>query len=94
MAMAAPGDDKPSWVFPLPADAGEVVGIVSLPNGVLVTGSSGVVIELTEAGEVKTQASLPAGGPRAVAGGVSVGKGEVLLPLSDGTVSRLVLQKR
>jgi len=94
VAMASPGNDKPEWVFPLPADAGEVVGITPLPNGVLVTGSSGVVLELTEAGEVKAQSSLPSGGPRAVAAGVRAGERDVILPSSDGTVNRLVMQKR
>jgi hypothetical protein len=94
VAMASPGNDKPDWVFLMPADAGEVVGISPVPGGVLVTGSSGVVLELSDAGEAKAQASLPTGGPRAVAAGVRAGERDVILPLSDGTVSRLATRKR
>lgn len=94
VAMASHGSEKPSWIFPMPADAGEVVGITTLPSGVLVTGSSGVVFELSDAGELKSEASLPAGGPRSTAAGVRVGDRDVFLPLSDGSVSRMVLQKR
>jgi outer membrane protein assembly factor BamB len=94
VAVAAPGNDKPDWVFPLPADAGEVVGLTRTVDGLLVTGSSGVVIELSAAGEVTAEAALPAEGPLVKMAAVKIGNKEVLVPLADGTVSRLLMQKR
>lgn len=94
VAMASPANDKPDWVFPLAVDAGEVVGLTPLTGGsVLVTCSSGVVLELN-GGEVKAEAALPTGGPLAKATAVKVGEKDVLLPLADGTTSRLTLRKR
>jgi outer membrane protein assembly factor BamB len=94
VAMADPDADKPAWVFPVPNDAGDVVGLTPDGEGVLVTCSSGVVLELNSAGEVKAEASLPVGGPLAKAAAVRVGDREVLLPLADGTTSRLTWKRR
>lgn len=94
VGMTTPGNDKADWVFPLPADAGEVVGVVPTPDALLVTGSSGVVYELSLSGEQKGEASLPVGGPIAKAAAVRIGDRDVLLPLADGTTSRLSIQKR
>jgi len=94
VVMASPSNDKPDWVYPLPIDAGEVVGLTPLADGVLVTCSSGVVIELSTSGEVKADATLPPGGAPSQAAAVRVSEREVLLPLADGTTSRLPLQKR
>lgn len=94
VAMASPANDKPEWVLPLAVDAGEVVGLTPLSGGsVLVTCSSGVVLEVN-GGEVKAEAALPTGGPLAKAAAVRVGERDVLIPLADGTTSRLTLRKR
>jgi hypothetical protein len=94
VAMADPEAEQQLWVFPVPNDAGDVVGLTPDGEGVLVTCSSGVVLELNSAGEVKGEASLPAGGPLAKVAAVRVGDREVLLPLADGTTSRLPWKKR
>lgn len=94
VAQAAPANDKPDWVFPLPADAGEVVAIAPLPDGLLVTCSAGVVLELSTSGELMAEAAPAATGPLAVAGATRIGEGEVLIPLSDGTVTRLPVRKK
>jgi outer membrane protein assembly factor BamB len=94
VALADPDADKPLWVYPVPNAAGDVVGLTPDGEGVLVTLSSGVVLELNAAGEEKAEASLPVGGPLAKAAAVRVGDREVLLPLADGTASRLPWKKR
>lgn len=94
VATASPSNDKLDWVYPLPVDAGEVVGLTPLADGVLVCCSSGVVLELSMAGEVRAEAALPVGGAPAQTAAERIGEREVLLPLTDGTTSRLPLQKR
>jgi hypothetical protein len=88
VAVAAPAKDEPDWVFPLPADAGEVVALATAGDGLVVTCSAGVVLEVSAAGEVRAEAGPAALGPLAVRGVARVGEGEVLIPLSDATLSR------
>ena len=94
VAAAAPANDQPDWVYALPADVGEVVALSALSDGLLVTCSAGVVLELSATGEVRAEAAPAVLGPLAARGATRVGEADVLLPLSDGTVSRLVVRKR
>jgi hypothetical protein len=95
VAVAAPAKDEPDWVFPLPAEVGEVVALAPSGDGLLVTCSAGVVLELSAAGEVRAEAAPTALGPLAVRCATPTSDGAaVLLPLADGTVSRLVVRKR
>lgn len=94
VAAAAPSNDQPDWVFPLPADVGEVVALSASSDGLLVTCSAGVVLELSASGEVRAEAAPAALGPITTHGTTRIGDSEVLITLADGTVSRLALRKR
>ena len=95
VASADPAADKPAWVYTLPADAGEVMGLTpTTDGGVLAATSAGGVIELNGKGEVTAEAvPLPTSPPAATAA-ARTGEAAVLLPHTDGTVSRLTMRKK
>jgi outer membrane protein assembly factor BamB len=93
VAIASPTNDTPV-VFKLRLDAGEVAGIVALTDGFLVTSSAGVVFELSLTGEVRETTALPVGGPLVTRPSAKIAARDVLIPSSDGTMSRLTMQKR
>jgi predicted Zn finger-like uncharacterized protein len=94
VAMANPGSDKPDWLVPLPADAGEVVGISALADGLLVACTGGMVFEVSVAGEVRGEATATPGVSVVNTSAVPSGEGNVLVPHADGSFSRLPVKRR
>jgi hypothetical protein len=91
-----PSKEQAEWgLADAPLDAGEVLGITATADTALVTYQTGHVREVrVKTGAITAEAARATGSPLAAAAVTQTGENRLLIPNTDGTVSRVPLEPK